>query len=160
MELYDYSMDQIETVTAETTNVISQPQQVVTKKTVVNPPAIKTEHPQKTYEKKKALFHTQELIWFVVGFIEAVLGFRIVLKLFGANPASPFTNLIYSVSEPFAFLFGGIFRSTISGNSVIEWSSMFAMLVYVLVAIGLIQLIRLFKPVTPEEVAVNVDETA
>jgi uncharacterized protein YggT (Ycf19 family) len=151
---------QLETVTEEVTSTSqAQPEQVITTRKVVTPttPPIRTEHPQVTYEKKKALFKTEQVIWFVVGIIEVLLAFRIAMKLFGANPVSPFTNLIYSISEPFAFLFSGIFRSTITGQSVLEWSSFIAMAVYAIVAIGLIQLMRLFKPVTPEEVIEHTD---
>jgi len=146
---------QVETVTQEVTSV-AQPETVVTTKSTITPP-IRTEHPQVTYEKKKALFKTEQVVWFVVGIIEVLLAFRIGMKLFGANPTSPFVNLIYSISEPFAFLFSGIFRSTVTGSSVLEWSSMIAMAVYAVVALGLIQMMRLFKPVTPQEVIEHVD---
>lgn len=131
------------------------PAQVVRKVTKVVPPPVQTEHPQKVFEKKKVIFRTYQVIWYILGVIEILLAFRIFLRMFGAYP-SEFTNLIYSLSAPFALPFRGILKTT-DEVGVIEWSTFVAMIVYVLLAYGLIQLMQFIKPVTPQEVEKEVD---
>lgn len=86
-------------------------------------------------------------IWFVTGLIEVVLAFRLVLRLFGANPASGFVDFIYTVSGPFVAPFSGIFSSpTTEGDmtvSVFETGTIVALVVYALIAWGLVKLVNL-----------------
>jgi hypothetical protein len=153
-------MEQPETKVEEVIVEKSAPQQVTktTKQVQAVTPPIKVEHPQQVFEKKKVIFRTYQVIWYVLGVIEVLLAFRIVLRALGANPSSGFTNLIYSLSDPFALPFSGIFGVTYAAEgAVIEWSTFVAGIVYLLVAYGLIQLFQLLKPTTPQEVEENVD---
>lgn len=137
--------------------VIDSPQASTIKQTrVVHEPLIKTEHPQRVYEKKKAIFRSWQIIWYILAIVEVVIGFRVALKALGASPFSGFTALIYAISDPLTIPFSGILRASIYGNTVIEWSSLIAALVYFLIAWGIITLIQMAKPVTPEEVEENV----
>jgi len=145
-----------EAQTQEVTTV-SRPTQVVKTTKAVVTPAIKTEPPQRVYEKKKAIFRTYQVVWYILAVIEVLLGFRMTLKAFGANPFSAFTNMIYTVSTPFAYPFNGILPTYVSGNSIFEWSTLIAGIVYALVAYGIVYLLQIMKPVTPTEVAENVD---
>lgn len=129
-----------------------QPSQVVKKTIRQVEPEAKGEAPQKVYEKKKAIFRVNQIIWFILGFIEVLLAFRFVLRLLGANPFIGFTNLIYSVTMPLAAPFSGILGVTISGNFAIEWSTIIAAIVYFIVASGLIYLLGLIYPITPNDV--------
>ncbi|MBI2029067.1 YggT family protein [Candidatus Gottesmanbacteria bacterium] len=122
----------------------------------ITPPG-ETEPPQKVYQKKKAIFRTYQVIWYVLGMIEVLLIFRITLKALGANPSSGFANLIYALSDPLASPFSGIFRITVSEGAVFEWSTVIAGFVYALIAFGITELLQLVKPTTPEEVEQNVD---
>lgn len=131
------------------------PAQVVRKTTTVVPPPVQTEHPQEAFEKKKVIFRSYQVIWYILGVIEVLLAFRIFLRMAGAYP-SGFTNLIYTLSAPFALPFRGILKTTDEGG-VIEWSTFVAMIVYVLLAYGLVQLMQFIKPVTPQEVEKEVD---
>jgi hypothetical protein len=120
---------------------------------VVQEPLVKTEHPQKIYEKKKSILRTYEIIWVVVGIIEILLLFRISLRALGADPTSGFASLIYTISYPLAAPFFGILRTNYgTGNSVFEWSTIIAAAVYVVVAFILVQLLGLIRPITTEEV--------
>jgi len=139
-----------------TTIETAAPQQVI-KTTTTTPPVVKTEHPQKVYQKKKAIFRTHQIIWYLLTVVEILLAFRMTLKALGANPLSGFTNLVYALSNPFAIPFQGILPSSVMGTSVIEWSTIIAALVYAVIAYGIIYLIQMLKPVTPEEVSQNVD---
>ena len=75
------------------------------------------------------------LIELIFDFIELILGLRIVLKLFGANASAPFTNWIYETTRPLIAPFQGMFPSpVISGGFVIEFSTIFALLIYGFIA--------------------------
>lgn len=119
---------------------------------VVHEPLVKTEHPQQVYEKKKAIFRWWQIIWYVLGVVEVIIAFRVALKAVGANPSSGFTAFIYGISNPLTLPFSGILQASVYGNTVIEWSSLIAALVYFLFAWGIMNLIQITKPVTPEEV--------
>ena len=135
------------------------PEKIVKKTTTVSPPPVKTEHPQKVFEKKKAIFRTYQVVWYILAVIEILLGFRITLKALGASPLSGFTDLVYALSAPLALPFKGILQTNIYGNSVFEWSTIIAALVYALIAYGLVNLMQMIKPVTPKEVEQEVDNT-
>lgn len=115
------------------------------------------EHPQKTYTKKKAIFRAYQVIWYILGVIEVLLVFRIVLKALGANPGSGFANLIYTLSNPLALPFRGIFQTQVVEGSVFEWSTIIAGFVYAIIAYGLVQLFQLVKPTNPQEVEQKVN---
>ena len=146
-------MEQVAAEKSETTTVSNKPSQQTTKvtKEVVNP-----ESPG-ALKKKKAIFKTYQVIWYILGIVEILLVFRIVLKILAANPGNSIVSLIYSLSDPFARPFATIFGVTISQNTVVEWSTMVAMVVYAVVAFGIVQLLLLFKPTTPNEVHKTID---
>ena len=93
------------TQTLEETTVSAPTSQQVVKKTRVVIPQVGTGSPQKEYQAKKAIFRSYQVIWYLLGVIEVLLGFRVLLKLLGANVQSGFTSFIYSVSSPFALPF-------------------------------------------------------
>ena len=43
----------------------------------------------------------RKIVYFALGVLEVLLAFRLVFKLLGANPQSPFVSIIYSVSQAF-----------------------------------------------------------
>jgi len=81
-----------------------------------------------------------------------LLLFRVVLKALGANPLVGFTSLIYSITTPLVAPFNGILGLSITGNSIIEWSTIIAAIVYFIVAWGFIYLLDLIYPITPNDV--------
>ncbi len=143
----------IETKTQE----VSHPTVVKTVKHVEPTQAVRTEHPQKVFEKKKVIFRTYQVVWYVLVVIEVILGFRMTLKALGANPASGFTSFVYGLSDPLALPFSGILRTNVVQGSVFEWSTLIAAIVYFLIALGIVQFIQLVKPVSPHEVEETVD---
>lgn len=88
-----------------------------------------------------ATYALTKLINFIFGLAEAFLGFRFLLKLFGANPEAGFAAWIYSVSQPLLDPFRGIFPTVVEGQYIIEFSTLFAILIYALIAWLLTQLI-------------------
>ena len=146
-------VQEVTTVSTPTTS-----QRVVQQTRVVRP-AVATGSPQKAYDTKKAIFRMYQVIWYILGVIEVVLAFRIILKFLGANSFSGFTSFIYAVSGPFAMPFEGILRTTVSSDVVFEWSTLIAMAVYAIVAYGIVALFQVVKPTNPQEVAASVDNT-
>ena len=86
-------------------------------------------------------------IYFILGVIEVFLLFRFILKLLGANPISGFVNFVYSVSGFFSAPFKAIFSSTTTNGSVtkgvFEPATLVAIVVYVVVAWGIVKLVHL-----------------
>jgi len=92
--------------------------------------ATATPNDSKTY----TAFKTYQVVYFLFGLIELLLILRFVLKLFGANSASGFVSFIYSLSDLFVAPFFGIFRPLVTTGSVVEWSTVVAMIVYAILA--------------------------
>jgi hypothetical protein len=85
-------------------------------------------------EERIFTFKVIQLIWLLLGILEALIALRIGLKLIGANPASPIVAFVYGFTYLFLFPFAGMIASPSSGSIVLELSSVFAMLVYALIA--------------------------
>lgn len=146
-------MIQPDTTQEEVTTINNQsPQRIIQKTTRQVEPQAQGEAPQKVYEKKKTIFRFNQIIWYILGFIEVLLVFRIILKALGANPYVGFTNLIYSITTPLVAPFSGILRVYASGSSVFEWSAIIAVIVYLCIAWGFIHLLDLIHPITPRDV--------
>ncbi len=138
-------------VTEKVTTQVSQPQQVV--KTIKQvDPGVKVEHPQKVFDKKKQIFRFNQVVWYILVLIEVLLVFRLVFKMVGANPASGFVNLIYSMTDLMVIPFQGIIGSISTTGAYFDWAAIIAGIVYALLASGLVYLLNFVKPVTPREV--------
>lgn len=89
------------------------------------------------------------LVYYFFGAVEILLGFRLVLKLMGASLSSGFVKLIYAITGIFIMPFEGIFRrgftQGIETTSVIEPSTIVAIIVYIVLAWGIVKLIRIFS---------------
>ena len=89
----------------------------------------------------------QNGVWYVLGFIEILIGFRFILKLLGANPASGFVDFIYSITglltAPFDSIFGVAKAEAGSVDSVFEPSILVAAAVYAVIAWGIVKLITI-----------------
>lgn len=108
-------------------------------------------------QEKKLIFHTNQIIWYVLGIIETLTFFRFVFKIFGASQASPFVRVLYAASDGIIYPFRGIFPVASANGSVFEWASLVAMAVYAVFAYGLVYTIQLVKPVDPEDIEEAVD---
>ena len=104
------------------------------------------------------LYHAARIIHYLTGLIESLLGFRFILKLLGANPTAGFSSFIYRISHPFAAPFLNVFQiSQVQGN-VFEWTTLLAMIVYWLIAWGVIKLLLIGRPVSTPEASQKLDE--
>lgn len=92
-------------------------------------------------------YKTRQGIYYVLGIIEVLLGFRFIFKLLGANPKNGFVSFLYSTAGIFTTPFTGIFNSSVFpglvANSVFEPAVIIGMIVYSLIAWGLVSLIRI-----------------
>jgi hypothetical protein len=107
---------------------------------------VRSEHvsvPSAAARRSAGVERAKQVIYFIFGVVEALLAIRFVLLLLGANEASGFVRLIYGLSQPFVLPFQGIFGAPSFEGSVIEWSSLVGIVVYLLLAYGLARLIEL-----------------
>ncbi len=106
----------------------------------------------------KPLYRGTQIMWYILGLLEIVLAFRFVLKLLGANPAAGFSSFIYAVTFIFAAPFLNVFRITHVAGSIFEWTTILAMLVYWIIAMGIIKLFIMGKTVSTPEAAVKLNK--
>jgi hypothetical protein len=108
--------------------------------------------------RTKPLYRGTQIVWYILGILEALLAFRFVLKLLAANGGAGFTSLIYSVTHPFVIPFLSVFKVSQVAGSVFEWTTILAMFVYWLIAIAVTKLLVMGKSVSTAEAAVKLDE--
>lgn len=74
------------------------------------------------------------LINLSIGLASLILSLRFILKLFGANQGAPFVSWIYAMSSSLLDPFRGIFPTQVIENQyVLEFSILFAILIYALI---------------------------
>lgn len=91
---------------------------------------------------------SKRTIW-LAGLVDVIftiiLGFlalRVILKLFGASAAAPFAQWIYATSDPLLTPFVGMFPApTIDGLFVIEFTALFALVIYAMLQALILRLI-------------------
>jgi len=89
------------------------------------------------------------LIYFFLGALEILLAFRLIFKVAGASANSAFVRFIYFLSGLFVMPFQGIFRTSYApgatNTSVFEPATLTALIVYAVLAWGIVKLIRIFS---------------
>ena len=94
------------------------------------------------------------IIYFILGLIDVLLVFRFILKLTGANTSSSFVNMIYDLTRVFILPFEGIFsKGTTQGietSAVFEPATLIAIVVYGILAWGIVKLIRILSGETQD----------
>jgi hypothetical protein len=105
----------------------------------------------------KPLYRGTQVVWYILGVLEILLAFRFVLKLLAANPSAGFSSFIYNVTYPFAAPFLNVFRITRVEGNIFEWTTILAMLVYWLIAWGIIKVFLMSKSVSTPEAAVKLE---
>ncbi len=127
-----------EVVSERSAGVTPSGKSVVRQRTAVSSPEM---------EDKVTIWSVNRLVYYVAGVIETLLLFRFMLKILGANPGSPFVAFIYSLSGMFVAPFRGIFRTAVAEGietvSVLEPATLFAFVVYLVLAMGIVALINI-----------------
>lgn len=88
-------------------------------------------------------FRAAAIVGFVVGAVDVLIAARFLGKLFGASSHSAFVSAVYSVSAPIVAPFTGIFGDTGSRTNTFETASLVAIVVYAVIAWGIVVLIRI-----------------
>ncbi len=98
-------------------------------------------------EETTILDTIEYFIYYVLGALEILLTFRFILKLLGANVTNSFVSFIYTISSIFISPFVGIFNNSyapgIDKVAVLEPSTLTAIVVYLVVAWGIVQLMNI-----------------
>lgn len=106
----------------------------------------------------KPLYRATQIVWYILSIIEVLLAFRFVLKLLGANPEAGFSAFVYGVTYVFAVPFLNVFSKTYVAGSTFEWTTLLAMFVYWVIAIGIIKIFLISKTVSTTEAAIKLSE--
>lgn len=114
------------------------------------PTSPSTPEPRGTYKPKKPTINTNRVvvtraIWYLFGVIAAILALRITLLMLSANPETPFVDFVYSLSSIFVVPFYGIFDQPDYTRFYVDTSSIVAIVVYWLLAVGLAKLVNLTR---------------
>jgi uncharacterized protein YggT (Ycf19 family) len=90
------------------------------------------------------------LINFFVTIAEVFLGLRVLLRLFGANSDNGFVQWVYDSSGVLLEPFRGIFPTREIGDGfLVDFSALFAMVVYGLLGMALLSLVVWLTPNEP-----------
>ena len=87
----------------------------------------------------------RKIVYYVLGVLEVLLAFRFFLKLLGANDGGTFVSFIYTISGFFIAPFNAIFSSVATNGNILEPATIIAMIVYALIAYGIVMLIKIYK---------------
>ncbi len=99
-------------------------------------------------DRANTRYWTATITYFILGVLEVVLFLRFFFRLLGANGGNSFITFLYGLSHVFVGPFNGIFNDqTLGTRSVFEISTIIAMIVYALLAWGIVSLARvIFAP--------------
>jgi hypothetical protein len=82
------------------------------------------------------------LVNLFVGVVEVGLGLRFIFKLFGANAANGFVSWTYEMTNGLLDPFRNIFHNHVfASNYVLDFNTLFAMLVYALLGLLALSLV-------------------
>lgn len=95
-------------------------------------------------------FQTVEyLVYYFFGALDIFLAFRLILKLAGASMSNAFVSLVYGLTGIFILPFEGIFRRGFAQGaettSILEPSTLVAIIVYGILAWGIVKLLRILS---------------
>jgi YggT family protein len=115
---------------------------------------VRTTQHEQGQEQRVATFKVTQLIWLLLGVLEAAIALRVVFKLIAVNAANPFAALLYNVTDLFVAPFASLIGAPAAGGMVLEISSVIAMIVYFLIAWALERIVYLlfYRPRGPVSV--------
>jgi len=115
---------------------------------------VRTTQHEQGREQRVATFKATQLIWLLLGILEAAIALRVVFKLIAVNAANPFAALLYNVTDLFVAPFASLIGAPAAGGMVLEISSIIAMIVYFLIAWALERIVYLlfYRPRGPVSV--------
>lgn len=114
----------------------------------VDPAGNRVENSEAVYEDRNQSranirYWITTVTYFLLGVLEIILLLRFIFRLLGANQYNGFIMFLYGLSHVFVAAFNGIFNDQTLGRAgVFEVSTIIAMLVYALIAWGIVSLGR------------------
>ena len=106
-----------------------------------------------TSSTTKPIYKGTQIIWYLLGLIEALLAIRFIFKILGANPGSRFVSAMYSITQFMVAPFLNVFNITRVEGITFEWTTLLAMLVYFFLALAIVKLLIITKTVSTPEAA-------
>ena len=104
--------------------------------------------------RRRRLAKWSQVITLIFLILELAIGFRVLLELIGANPASPFARFMYQMTGPFLGPFTGLTVTPAAGGSVLEIPALIAMAAYgVLYLLILRAMWLIFEPAKARDAA-------
>jgi hypothetical protein len=103
------------------------------------------------HQSVRPMYRASQVVWYIAGVIETLLGLRFILRLIGANPGAGFVDAVYDLSYPFVAPFNNIVRNATVEGSVFDWNTLIAMVVYWLAAWAIVRLFFIGRPVSETE---------
>ncbi len=102
-------------------------------------------HPQDDSREHNKNNIITDVVAYLAGLLIVILGIRFFLALFGANPANIFAKFIYNISHPFVAPFFSLFNYHSYNYAIAHFEiyTLVAIIVYALIAWGIISLIKL-----------------
>ncbi len=95
-------------------------------------------------------FLATNLVNVFIAIVEVILGLRVLLRLFAANANNGFVNWVYEMSDTLLEPFRGIFPTRVFENGIVlDFTALFAMLVYAIVGMLVIWVIAALTPAEP-----------
>ena len=95
---------------------------------------VQTTQKEPDRERRILTFKATQLVWLLLGILEALIALRVVFKLIAVNAANPFATLLYNVTGLYVAPFASLVGAPAAGGMVLEISSVIAMVVYALIA--------------------------
>jgi len=90
------------------------------------------------------LDRTARIIYFIMGVLEVLLALRFLFRIINAETTNGLVNFIYNFTAPFVAPFNGIFNDqSLQRGSLVEISTLLAMVLYAILTYGIIQLLYL-----------------
>ncbi len=80
--------------------------------------------------RRQRLVKWSQIIALIFFVLEVAIAFRVGLKLIAANPASPFANFVYRMTELFLAPFAGLTVSPAAEGAVLEIPALIGMAAY------------------------------
>jgi len=119
---------------------------------------VRTTSHEQGQEQRAATFKATQVVWLLLGLLEALIALRVVFKLIGVNAANSFAAFLYSVTNIFVAPFASLTGAPTAGGMVLEISSIIAMIIYALIAWALAKIIwvAFYRPRGP----VSVNQTS
>jgi uncharacterized protein YggT (Ycf19 family) len=90
-----------------------------------------------------ATYRAAQIVYLILGIVEALVIARVALKLLAANGDAGFVRFVYGLSAPLVTPFQGVFPTPAGNGSVVEFSSLVAIAVYAAAAWAIVRVVSI-----------------